>query len=346
MKIPNVIDLFAGGWGLHLAFKNQGFNVCLSSDIDQWCEKTHRHNYPDVPFLRADIREINARHIWSTIGRKVSVDLVVGGPPCQGFSTIGNRASSDPKKRAKIDERNYLFKEYVRVISQIKPKYVLMENVKGILTAKENGEYFIEKVIREFKRIGYKNLDYKVLNAADYGVPQIRNRVVIIANRVGKPISFPIPTHSANGLNGKKFHTNVVDAIGDLNGKEGKLPNHDAMNHGWKNIQRYKLIPEGGRLPEHKLSAEIYRRNFGNTFKRLHRNKPALTMVPGHSGFPIHPTKNRSLTIREAARIQTFPDEIILFGSRTQQGMQIGNAVPVKFAEALAAHLKDQLLGS
>ena len=116
-----------------------------------------------------------------------------------------------------------------------------------------------------------------------------------------------------------------------------------ALKHTDKNIERYKLIPEGGRLPEDKLSEELYRKNFGNTYKRLHREKPSLTMVPGNDAFPIHPILNRSLTIREAARIQTFPDEMIFAGNRRQQGHQVGNAVPPKFSEILAEFIKNFL---
>jgi DNA (cytosine-5)-methyltransferase 1 len=134
------------------------------------------------------------------------------------------------------------------------------------------------------------------------------------------------------------------DVLKDLEHLDDKPEfNHVFLKHTSKNIERYKLIPEGGRLPEDSLSPELYRKNFGNTYKRLSRNRPALTMVPGNDAFPIHPTLNRSLTVREAARIQTFPDSIIFEGNRRQQGHQVGNAVPPVFSEKLAKFIMDQL---
>lgn len=342
VKRVTAIDLFSGAGGLHLGFSNQGFDILLSSDVDESCEATHLRNFPEVPFLRKDISKITKEDIVKYTKSK-KIDIVIGGPPCQGFSTIGKRASSDPKKRKQKDPRNYLFEEYIRLIKIIKPKYVLMENVKGLVTMKYGDGLFIDKIIDEFKKAGYKNVDYKILDVADYGVPQHRKRVIILGNRIGKKVTFPEPTHCSSAKNGKKKHETVGNAIMDLIGKENKIPNHIPMNHGWKNVERYKLIPEGGRMPEKKLSKKIYRKNFGNTFKRLDRKKPSLTMVPGHSAFPVHPTENRSLTVREAARIQTFPDDMEFIGSRTRQGMQVGNAVPVKFAEKIANHIRTQL---
>ena len=135
----------------------------------------------------------------------------------------------------------------------------------------------------------------------------------------------------------------MLDAIGDLANKGEEVSNHVPLKHGEKNIRRYQLIPEGGRLPENDLPADLYRKNFGNTFKRLDRNKPSLTMVPGHNAFPIHPWLDRSLTVREAARIQTFPDDVVFCGNRQEQCIQVGNAVPVKLAKVLANNVIEYL---
>ena len=173
---------------------------------------------------------------------------------------------------------------------------------------------------------------------------KIRERVIIIGNRVGLPSDFPKPDHSNNPDDGLKEWENCWNAIKDLEHMTDKPEfNHVALKHTEKNIERYKLIPEGGRLPEGLLPPELYRKNFGNTFKRLSRNKPALTMVPGNDAFPIHPTLNRSLTVREAARIQTFPDSVIFEGNRRQQGHQVGNAVPPLFSKKLAAFIIQQI---
>ena len=179
---------------------------------------------------------------------------------------------------------------------------------------------------------------------ADYGVPEIRERVIILGNRVGLPVEFPQPDHSDKPEDGLLPWNNCWDVIKDLVDL-GDTPefNHVALKHTEKNITRYKLIPEGGRLPEGALPPELYRKNFGNTFKRLSRTRPALTMVPGNDAFPIHPILHRSLTVREAARIQTFPDTIIFEGNRRQQGHQVGNAVPPMFSEKLAVFITGQI---
>ena len=338
----NVVDLFSGIGGLHMGFEKEGFNILLSSDFDERCSKTHEKNFSHIPFLHEDVKKVRLTDIKKIVGNK-KIDIVIGGPPCQGFSTIGKRASSDEEKRKKKDPRNYLFMEFVRLVKELNPEYFLMENVKGMLTMRDEKGLFIDKIIRSFKRAGYKDIDYKLVDSADYGVPQHRKRVIILGNRIGKKITFPKKTHSKNGENGLKKYVTVGDTIMDIAKKTGKIPNHEPLNHGWKNIERYKLIPEGERMPEDKLPQEIYRKNFGNTFKRLDREKPSLTMVPGHSAFPIHPTENRSLTVREAARLQTIPDEMVFVGNRTQQGMQVGNAVPVKLAEVFAKHLKKEM---
>ncbi len=339
-KIYNAIDLFSGAGGLHLGFEKAGVNIKLCIDNDNLVEKTHRRNFPNIPFLNKDIRDVSLIEIRKYIGNE-TIDIIIGGPPCQGFSTIGKRVSSDPGKRATHDPRNELVLTYTNLIKQLKPKFVVMENVKGILTM--NGGTYINTVLRELRACGY-NAEYKLINMADYGVPQVRERVIIIGNRLGLSVSFPVPDHSDNMNDGLNNWNNCWDAIKDLVNKPD-MPefNHVALKHTDKIVERYKMIPEGGRLPEDLLPPELYRKNFGNTYKRLSRKKPALTMVPGNDAFPIHPTLNRSLTVREAARIQTFPDWIIFEGNRRQQGHQVGNAVPPMFSEKLAKHIIEQL---
>lgn len=332
----NVLDIFSGAGGLMLGFEQEGFEIILSTDIDEDCEKVHRYNRPDKSYIRADIYDLTNDKIDELLEGK-RIDVLIGGPPCQGFSTIGARASSDPEKRMKHDPRNDLFREYIRILKHVNPKFFLFENVKGIKT-RDGGRIF-EDIERTFKETGYsfKNI---TLNAADYGVPQIRERVFLFGTRLDVEFDAPLPTHGE----GRKPYTTVLEAIGDL-ATIGNTPtiNHVALNHGNVNIQRYKLIPEGGRMPEHDLPPELYRKNFGNTFKRLDRNKPSLTMVPGHNAFPIHPWLDRSLTVREAARIQMFPDGYIFQGNRQKQCMQVGNAVPVGLANAWAKKIKEVL---
>lgn len=334
------IDLFSGAGGLHIGFENEGFKIELCIDNNALVEKTHKRNFPNIPMISRDINLIPTSEIRGYL-QDGKVDVIIGGPPCQGFSTIGKRVSSNPETRARKDPRNELVITYARIIKELRPKYIVMENVKGILTL-DHGSY-LQNVLSILKEAGY-NAQYKLINMADYGVPEIRERVIIIGNRIGLPVEFPKPDHSDVPDDGLLPWENCWEAIKDLeNMPDTPAFNHVALKHTEKNIARYKLIPEGGRLPEDKLSPDLYRKNFGNTFKRLDRNRPALTMVPGNDAFPIHPTLNRTLTVREAARIQTFPDTMIFEGNRRQQGHQVGNAVPPRFSQKLAAFIVEQI---
>ena len=335
-----VVDLFSGAGGLHMGFEHAGFDIKLCIDNDNLVEKTHKRNFPNIPMINRDIRTIPSEEIKTYLNNGY-VDVVIGGPPCQGFSTIGKRVSSDPEIRSKQDPRNELVLTYAKLIKELHPKFIVMENVKGILTLQ--GGAYLENVLKQLHDAGYE-AKHKLINMADYGVPEIRERVIILGNRVGLPVEFPLPDHSDNPEDGLPFWENCWNVIGDLEHLSDKPEfNHVALKHTEKNISRYKLIPEGGRLPEKNLPPELYRKNFGNTFKRLCRNRPALTMVPGNDAFPIHPTLNRSLTVREAARIQTFPDSMIFEGNRRQQGHQVGNAVPPVFSEKLAKFIIEQV---
>lgn len=337
MNKYKIVDLFSGAGGFQIGFERAGFEVLLSTDFDEDCETVHKKNRPEVPFLRLDIHSLDAEVLSKYINPDENIDVLIGGPPCQGFSTIGKRISSDPTKRMAADPRNTLFREYIRILTYLKPKFFLMENVQGLLT-RDKGRIFSE-IKRTFKQTGYE-FNYVILNAADYGVPQIRNRVFFYGNRIGAKMHPPM---KVCGETLSPYRT-VNEAIGDLAKKDtDEAFNHVPLKHGEKNVMRYALIPEGGRLPEQDLPPELYRKNFGNTFKRLHRDKPSLTMVPGHNAFPIHPWLNRSLTVREAARIQTFPDEYIFAGPRQKQCMQVGNAVPPVLAQCWAEYLKEEL---
>lgn len=334
------IDLFSGAGGLHLGFENAGFQIRLCIDNNSIVEKTHRRNFPNIPFINADINQISSDEIKKYLITP-SLDIIIGGPPCQGFSTIGKRSSSNPETRYSKDPRNELVLTYARIIKDLQPKFIVMENVKGILTL-DNGQY-LKNVLNILCQAGYQ-VEYKLINMADYGVPEIRERVIILGNRIGLPILFPAPDHSSDVNLGLTPWENCWDVIKDLAElDDNPAINHVALKHTDKNIARYKLIPEGGRLPENQLPPELYRKNFGNTYKRLSRTKPALTMVPGNDAFPIHPILHRSLTVREAARIQTFPDSIIFEGNRRQQGHQVGNAVPPLFSKKLAAFILQQI---
>ena len=327
-----VIDLFCGAGGFSLGFLKQNYNIELAIDFDIYCERVYKLNLPNINFVRKNLKKIDKNFF-----KNYTPDIVIGGPPCQGFSTIGSRVSSCLEKRKKKDLRNNLIFSFIDHINFLKPKIFLMENVLGILT-KDKGS-ILKQLKKRINAIGYK-YEIFILDAVNYGVPQFRKRVFILGSR-DKSINLEEPeiTHQKN-LSKNKFIA-INSFIDDLSKiEEDALINHVPLKHRPKNIKRYKLIPEGGRLPENKLSKDLFRKNFGNTFKRLHRNKPALTMVPGHNAFPIHPWLNRSLTVREAARIQTYPDSYIFVGPRHEQCMQVGNSVPVKLSEIWAKHIK------
>ena len=324
---PIAYTFFSGAGGLHLGLEQSGFDVILSTDIGIHQENTHKKNWPNCPFLRKDIRQLNAPELLKIAGGR-RPNLIAGGPPCQGFSTLGDKLSSDP--------RNDLFSSYLRLAKDLEPEFILIENVKALTTM--YGGRFSDWIKAKLLNLGYA-VTCKVLNAADFGVPQIRNRAFFLGYRINGEYSFPLPTH---GHNKSHKYENVGDWINDLINKDDKISNHISLNHSNKVIERYNLIPEGGKLPPpEELPKHIRRKNFGNTYKRLHREKPSLTMVPGNNAFPIHPTLPRSLTPREAARLQSFPDEFIFTGDRRNQCILVGNAVPPLLAKAIGKSILD-----
>ena len=264
------------------------------------------------------------------------MDLIIGGPPCQGFSTIGKRLVKDP--------RNELVFEFIRFVKVIKPKVFLMENVRGLLSA--NNGLIKDAITAEFEKIGY-NVTHEVICAADYGVPQMRYRVLFLGIRKDLKTMPTFPEKTVT----KDHYVTVGDVIMDLVGQENQFPNHVPMNHNDIVKKRISLIKEGEGIPDAGLPEDVAKgsrsdytdntiKNFSHVYRRLSRTKPATTMVPGHNAFPLHPTEDRSLTVREAARIQTFPDDVIFEGTRQNQCIQVGNAVPVKLAYEMAEHIK------
>lgn len=320
------ISLFAGGGGMTLGIENAGFTSVFATDIERSSAQTFSLNAPSVPFFQGDIQRLSKEALVSAIGGS-SVDLIVGGPPCQGFSTLGAQNPADP--------RNGLFWSFARVVQWIEPKCFLMENVNYLRT--QYGGRYEKEIVSAFEKLGYR-VHVETLNAADYGVPQIRKRVFFFGTRLDADFEWPEPTHGV----GKLPYRSVGAA---LSGISIDAPNNIHLRHSDVVRARYRLIPEGGRMPPpSELPEDIRRKNFGNTYKRLHRERPSLTLVPGNNAFPVHPTEDRSLSPREAARLQTFPDNYVFQGSRAEQCKLVGNAVPVKLAEcignAIAEHIR------
>ena len=346
-----IIDLFAGVGGLSLGFEMEGFNVVVANEYDPSIAKAYIKNRSNPNMIVEDITKLP---IIETFGKYAGkVDVVVGGPPCQGFSQKGQRKTIH-------DPRNFLFKYYVDVVKNVRPRYFVMENVPNLQTA-EHG-YFKKEVFELFESLGY-GVDARVLCAADYGVPQNRNRAFIIGKLHGNSIGFPKPLEK---------RVTIWDAISDLNyldSGEGeeiqryKLPpqsayqeerrrnsqmlyNHVATNHSKTALERLKLIPpKGGKeyLPKEHLTKSIY----SGTWTRMDADDISVTITTRFdtpsSGRFTHPFLDRAITVREAARIQSFPDTFVFYGSKTSQMKQVGNAVPPLLAKAIAEYIKQDM---
>lgn len=317
----NYIDLFSGAGGFSLGFDRAGFKNVFALDINkEWC-LTYQNNFPGHSIICDDIKNIKKEEVQKLIKGK-RVDVIIGGPPCQGFSMAGNIG-----RNFIDDERNYLFKEFARVISLVKPKYFVMENVARLYT--HNKGKTKEEVLKAFRKLGYK-IEGRILNAADYGVPQLRSRVIFIGNNAGKMIRFPKIT---------SFDYKIVkDAIDDLppllSGEKSSIPNHEAMNHSLQMLEKMSHVRDGGNRCH--IPVEI-RPTSGDARKYIRYNsqKPSFC-VTGDMRKVFHYSQNRALTVRELARLQSFPDQFIIYGSKISQQQQVGNAVPLKLAFAIA----------
>ena len=330
----NFIDLFCGAGGFSLGFKAAGFN-CLGA-FDNWdpAIKTHKKNFKDTKIYTKSINDYSNLEIKEIFNNK-NVDVIIGGPPCQGFSSIGKQNIND--------QRNDLIFEFGRIIKLIKPSFFIMENVSGLIHDKN--VFYFNRLKNFFISNGYK-INYRLLNAAEYGVPQLRKRVFLIGHKSPFEYNFPKPIFL------KENYRTVGETIMDLVNKK-KIQNHVPMKHNDIVRKRISFINEGGgitkNIPKKFLqgSRSDYRKNklknFSHVYKRLHRKLPSGTMVPGHNAFPLHPTLDRALTVREAARLQTFPDKIIFEGTRQEQCILVGNAVPVQLAKVIGKSIKESL---
>lgn len=348
---PTVIDLFAGVGGLSLGFEQAGFHVVLANEYDAEIAAAYRKNHHKTKMVVGDITALNLEDTFGAFAGKI--DVIIGGPPCQGFSQKGQRKTIH-------DERNFLFKYYVKVVELVCPRYFVMENVPNLLTA-ENG-YFQKEIADLFKGMGY-DLNTGILNAADYGVPQNRRRAVIIGKRNGKAPILPIKTEQ---------RVTIWDAIGDLaylesgEGQEEQryadlpasdyakslrgdmcvLHNHVATKHSKLALERLALIPPNcGKevLPDEHLTKSIY----SGTWSRMIKDDISVTITTRFdtpsSGRFTHPYLDRAITVREAARIQSFPDSFVFTGTKSSQMKQVGNAVPPRLANAIATVIKKDM---
>ena len=354
----NVISLFSGAMGLDLGIEKAGFKVRVCVEMDKWAVKTIQAN-ARIPVIDRDINTVATDEILSVAGlQKQDVTMVVGGPPCQAFSTAG-------KQRGLADFRGNVIIQFLRVVSDLRPPFFIMENVRGILSAKLNDvppeylEYESIKdqkgsvlcfLINEFTKLGY-SISYALLDSANYGVPEHRERVVIIGH-IGDRIPIPSPTHSREGYYGTSTWMTLRDAIGDLESRDDLhfIPLRP------KSVPYLKLLREGENW--RNLPPDIAREAMGKAYelsggktgflRRLKFDEPSPTLVTSPTmpaTLLCHPTQLRPLSIEEYARIQQFPDDWMFQGRIETVYRQIGNAVPVGLGYAIGKQVMKYIKG-
>ncbi len=344
--------------GLDLGVEKAGFSVRVCVEMDKYAVQTIRAN-TDIPVIDRDINQVTTQEILDAAGLDAKdVEMVIGGPPCQAFSTAG-------RQRGLADFRGNVIIQYLRVINEIRPQYFILENVRGLLSAKLNvvpNEYYeyeptkdlrgsvLNFLIKEFNKMGY-TVSHALFNAANYGVPEIRERVILFGHR-GDKIQLPPPTHSKNGENGLKPWCTLREVIGDLEDEspENYIPLRAKCAkyiHLLKEGENWRSLPKDV-LPDAMGGA--YKMAGGKTgfYRRLSYDKPAPTLVTSPTmpaTLLCHPTRLRPLSIREYARIQQFPDDWIFVGPIENVYKQIGNAVPVGLGYMAGKQIMNHIQG-
>jgi DNA (cytosine-5)-methyltransferase 1 len=339
----NAVDIFSGAGGMSIGAEWAGLEVVLAIENDKHAAETYRSNHPSTTVLEDDIRNISP--VEQVGGGELFV--LFGGPPCQGFST------SNTKTRTLSNENNSLYEEFVRFVLTLRPKWFVFENVEGF--QKFNKGLLVKLLIRKFGNAGYR-VSSQILEASDYGVPQHRNRFFMVGNLLEIDFKFPIP---------QKKKVTVKEAIDDLpnlkngdckevlpykkessnsylktirNGSKYALQNLVSRNKDYV-IERYSYINPGQNweaIPKHLMKNYSDLSNcHSGIYKRLHPSKPSIVISNYRKNMLIHPSQNRGLSVREAARLQSFPDSFIFKGPLTHIQQQIGNAVPPLLAKAV-----------
>ena len=313
----NFVDLFSGAGGMSLGFSQAGFMKTFSVEVDRDASNTIRANFPDSRHIEGDIRDVSSETVAELIAAR-SVHVVCGGPPCGGFSVAGLRKPDD--------QRNQLFKEFVRLVAEINPLFVVMENVPGIMTLRKGA--FYREIVRAFAAIGYPDMSVRILEAATYGIPQLRTRAIFVANRAGVRNPYPLEQLA------KENYNSIDSAIDDLKDLPAEpLFNHEWTKHSKRMEERIAQVLPGGSLYD----------NFRDAWKRQYKGVPSMAVKENHGGVHIHYELNRVLSARELARLQTFPDSFIFSGTMKRAYWQIGNAVPCLLAENIALALRPAL---
>ncbi len=339
------IDIFSGAGGMSLGAQWAGLKIEVAIESDPFAAATYVHNHADTRVIQKDIRKVKNLDFRRQKGQP---SVVFGGPPCAGFST------SNQRTRSSQNPTNWLFKEYLRVIKEVSSDWVVFENVKGILETE--GGIFLEYVLKGIEKLGYTT-SYFVLNAKDFGVPQSRSRLFVIGSKQGVKINPPQPTIEK--------HYTVKDALDDLpllengasydslpyrkqaksayacnlRGNQSLSSNHYVTENAKHIIKRYKHIPQGGNwedIPQRLMKNYADRtRCHTGIYHRLKENEPSIVIGNFRKNMLIHPSQDRGLSVREAARLQSFPDSFEFKGSIGFQQQQVGNAVPPLLAKSV-----------
>ncbi|MEO1922893.1 MAG: DNA cytosine methyltransferase [Nautiliaceae bacterium] len=385
----NVISLFCGIGGLDIGFREEGFNIILGIDIDKYAIETSKLNYPETEFWLKDLREVEYEDLKNFLELKglsfKDIDVIIGGPPCQSFSTGGKRLGPNDKRKTKGGDLIY---EFLRIVNIVNPPIFVLENVKGLLSTAlqhisfykrlelekqrielpfeyQKGSFF-KKLLSDIEAIGYKPF-FKVLNAADYGSPQKRERLFIVGVRkdINVEFKFPSPTHGNPEKYKKEISAGLLepwvtlkDAIADLKNQQ-----HEFLNFppSWGKYMQY--IPEGGcwiNLPSH-LQKEVLKGAYDDPndpekygkkggrrgfLRRLAWDKPSPTLLtsPVMKGSVLgHPDENRPLSVQEYIRLQGFPQDFKIVGSTRIKYKLLGEAVPIPLSKAIAKAVKNTL---
>ena len=350
MSTPRIISLFTGAGGLDYGFEAAGFEIAVALDVDPACCATLRGNRP-WPVIQRDIADVTTLHILKTGElKRGEADVLVGGPPCQPFSKSGYWATGDAQRMD--DPRANTLHAYLRVLEDTQPKTFLLENVPGFaFSGKDEGMLYLLKRIEEINRktgCHYRPV-VQALNAADFGVPQIRERVFVIGCRDGNKFQFPTPRFfpiEKEDLAGTRPYRTAWDALADI---EPECEPDLIVTGKWAEL--LPSIPEGLNYLYHTsrgagLPLFGWRRRYWTFLLKLAKNRPAWTIQaqPGPATGPFH-WRNRRLSMRELCRLQTFPDDVQIVGNLRSAQMQLGNAVPSLLAEILAQEIRVQLLG-
>lgn len=337
------ISLFSGAMGLDIGLMSAGIDIRIGQDFDAYCVRTMLAN--GHPGILGDIRDISSERLLDAANLKVGEPfLICGGPPCQPFSTAGKRLGIN-------DPRGSLFRDFVRMIDEIRPRFFVMENVKGLMSAllkdengKETKANVLDIILDEFRKLNYKTV-YGILDAVNYGVPQFRERFVLIGSRDNEGIFLPIPTHFRIHQNPAYRWITLSKAIKDLESR-----NSECAAFSENRLHYLRMVPEGGNwksLPPNLIQEAMggaYMSSGGKVgfYRRLSYSQPSPTVVTSpvqKATMMCHPIKDRPLSVAEYARIQQFPDDWKFIGTIANKYKQIGNAVPIGLAKAIGEML-------